>query len=84
MYNPAITINPNNNSKKINLLLKNRGSISDVNNAPVLIATKAIETLATFMAEKNATQCKAIIVPLIKNFNNPLGVVLRDFFLIKK
>ena len=45
-----------NNSKKSSFLLKNKGSISDVNKAPVLIETNATETFATFMAEKNVIQ----------------------------
>ncbi len=83
-YNPAITISPKNNSKRISLLLKNNGSISDVNNAPVLIAIKAIDTLDTFMAEKKAIQCKAIIIPLNKNLRSAFGEVFSDFLLINR
>ena len=83
-YKPAITIKPKSNSSNIKRLLKNKGSIRDVNSAPVLMAIKAIETLAIFIAVKKATQCNAIIIPLIRNFNNPFGVVLSDFFLIIK
>ena len=50
------SIQSKNNSKKSSFLLKNKGSISDVNKAPVLIETNATETFATFMAEKNVIQ----------------------------
>ena len=79
-YSPEITIKPNKSSKKISLLLKKKGSISDVNNAPVLIATSAMDTFATLIAEKKAIQCTAISVPPTKNFKSPFEVVFKDFF----
>ncbi len=45
--------------------------MSDVKKAPVLMVTKATETLETFIALKKKIQCKAMIIPVNKNFTNP-------------
>jgi hypothetical protein len=83
-YKPAITSSPNTISIDFILLLKNKGSIKEVKNAPVLIVTKAIETLDTFIALKKNTQCNAIIIPVHKNFKTPFLSTLNDFFFIRK
>ena len=72
MYKPKITIKPSTISSNLILLLKNSGSISDVKKAPVLIVTKATETLDTFMALKKKIQCKAIMIPVNKNLTIPV------------
>ena len=84
MYNPPTTINPKNISSGFILLLKKKGSINEVNNAPVLIITNAIETLETLIALKKKIQCSAIIIPERKNFNNVFLSNRNDFFLMTK
>ena len=71
-YNPATTINPNKISINLIFRLKKKGSIKEVKKAPVLIVTKAIETLDTFIALKKKIQCSAIIIPVHKNCITPL------------
>ena len=80
IYRPKITINPNIISNGLILLLKKIGSIKDTKKAPVLIVTKATETLDTLMALKKKIQCKAIITPVTKNLKIPLASTLNDFF----
>ena len=59
IYKPPITIIPRIISKGFILRLKKRGSINDVKKAPVLIVTKATETLEIFMALKMAIRKSA-------------------------
>jgi len=61
--------------------LKKKGSMNDVKNAPVLIVTKATETLDTLMALKKVIQCNAIIIPERKNFVNAILSML-NFLLV--
>ena len=84
MYNPTTTSKPRIISTALILLLKKIGSMSDVKNAPVLIATRATETFETLMALKNVIQWSAIKIPDSKNLNNDFLSSSNDFFLIKK
>lgn len=84
IYRPKITIKPNIISKSLIFLLKKIGSMNETKKAPVLIVTRATETLDTFMALKKKIQCKAIIIPVNKNLKIPLVSALNDFFLTIK
>ena len=84
IYKPKITIKPNIISKSLIFLLKKIGSMNETKKAPVLIVTRATETLDTFMALKKKIQCKAIIIPVNKNLKIPLVSTLNDFFLTIK
>ena len=84
IYRPKITIKPNIISSSLIFLLKKIGSIKETKKAPVLIVTKATETLDTFMALKKKIQCKAIIIPVNKNLRIPFVSTLNDFFFIIK
>ena len=84
IYRPKITIKPNIISKSLIFLLKKIGSMNETKKAPVLIVTRATETLDTFMALKKKIQCKAIIIPVNKNLKIPLVSTLNDFFLTIK
>ena len=64
---PKTTIAPNSISYQIILLLKNRGSINEVKKAPVENIANAIDMLDCSIDSKKVIQCKAIIVPAIKN-----------------
>ena len=84
MYKPTTTSKPRIISTALILLLKKIGSMSDVKNAPVLIATRATETFETLIALKNVIQWSAIKIPDSKNLNNDFLSSSNDFFLIKK
>lgn len=84
MYKPTITNAPKSISIRFIFLLKKIGSINDVKKAPVLIVTKATDTLDTFIALKKVIQCTAMMIPVIKNSKIALLVILKDFFFIKK
>ena len=84
IYKPRITNKPRIISNDLILLLKKIGSINEVKNAPVLIVTKATETLETLMALKKKIQCVAIIIPVNKNLTSALLSTKKDFFLNKK
>ena len=84
IYKPRITNNPRIISNDLIRLLKKIGSINEVKNAPVLIVTKATETLETLMALKKKIQCVAIIIPVNKNLTSALLSTKKDFFLSKK
>ena len=84
IYKPRITNNPRIISNDLILLLKKIGSINEVKNAPVLIVTKATDTLETLMALKKKIQCVAIIIPVNKNLTSALLSTKKDFFLNKK
>ena len=73
-------MSPKTISNLLIFLLKKIGSINDTKKAPVLIVTKATETLDTLMALKKNIQCKAIITPVRKNFPIPIPSTLNDFF----
>lgn len=70
-------MSPKMSSIGINFLLKKKGSISDVNRAPVLIETKATETFETLIAEKKKIQCDAIKIPPIINFTIFFGDIFK-------
>jgi hypothetical protein len=63
IYRPKITIKPNIISNSLIFLLKRIGSIKETKKAPVLIVTKATETLDTFMALKNAVNNNNLKAP---------------------
>ncbi len=84
IYKPSTTNNPRIISNDLILLLKKIGSINEVKNAPVLIVTKATDTLETLMALKKKIQCVAIIIPVNKNLTSALLSTKKDFFLNKK
>ena len=84
IYKPRITNKPRIISNDLILLLKKIGSINEVKNAPVLIVTKATDTLETLMALKKKIQCVAIIIPVNKNLTSALLSTKKDFFLSKK
>ena len=84
IYKPRITNKPKIISNDLILLLKKIGSINEVKNAPVLIVTKATDTLETLMALKKKIQCVAIIIPVNKNLTSALLSTKKDFFLNKK
>ena len=84
IYNPPTTIKPRIISTALILLLKKIGSMSDVKNAPVLIANRATETFETLMALKNVIQWSAIKIPDSENLNSDFLSNSNDFFVIKK
>ena len=84
IYNPKITPIPKATSTNLTRLLKNIGSINVTKKAPVLIVTKATDTLETLMALKKKIQCSAITIPEKKNRNSPLASTAKDFFRIRK
>lgn len=57
--------------------------MNEVKNAPVLIVTKATETLDTLIALKNVIQCNAIKSPVKINLMIP-GLSIRKLFLKSK
>ena len=73
---------PKNNSSLLTRRLKNKGSINEVKNAPVLIIIKATETFDDLIAKKKVTQCNAMVIPPRINFINNLFDILNDFLLI--
>ena len=77
-------MSPKTISNLLILLLKKRGSINDTKKAPVLIVTRATETLDTLMALKKKIQCNAITTPVRKNFPIPTPSTLNDFFFMTK
>ena len=79
MYKPIHTKKPNTISNTLMRLLKKRGSIRETKKAPVLIVTNATETLETLIAEKKNTQCRAMRIPVPKNFAIPMRSTLKDF-----
>ena len=84
MYNPITTKTPKTISRVFIFRLKKIGSNNDVKNAPVLMVTKATETLDTFIALKKATQCNAIIIPVKKNLSSDFLSTLKRFFFTRK
>ncbi len=58
--------------------------MKEVKKAPVLIVTKAIETLETFIAIKKVTQCNAMIIPVITNLKREDFFILKDVLFIFK
>lgn len=60
------------------------GSINDVKKAPVLMVTKATETLETLIALKKKIQCNAIMIPVKINLNKAfVSIDTFLFFMIK-
>ena len=80
MYKPPTTIAPKRISISRIRLLKKKGSIKEVKNAPVLMVTNATDTLDTLIALKNMIQCRAMIIPEIKNLIKPF-LSRANFFL---
>ncbi len=72
IYKPIITNRPKTISSDFILLLKKTGSINEVKKAPVLMVTKATDTLDAFIALKKNIQWVAIITPVIKNLKTPV------------
>lgn len=68
----------------MSLLLKKKGSMRDVNNAPELIETRATDTFETFMAEKKKIQWSAINTPPMRNFTKARPSTFNDLFLSLK
>ena len=79
-----MTIRPNKISIGLIFLLKKKGSINDVKKAPVLIVTRATETLETLIALKKVIQWSAIKIPDKKNFNKDFLSNVNDCFLQTK
>ena len=84
IYNPTITNEPNKISINRMRLLKKKGSINEAKNAPVLMVTKATETLDTLMALKKVIQCKAMIIPESKNLIKAILSTLNPLRVAKK
>ena len=61
-------------------LLKIKGSKREAKKAPVDIIANVIETLETFIAEKNASQCNAINSPTKHNFKSVFKVTFKCTF----
>jgi hypothetical protein len=66
------------------LRLKKIGSIRETKKAPVLIVTRATETVDTLIAVKKKIQCKAIRIPVKKNLAIAIQSTLNDFLFTRK
>ena len=65
-------------------LLKKKGSIKEVKNAPVLMVTSATETLEILIALKNVIQCSAMRIPETTNLSPDFRSTKKLFFRNKK
>lgn len=74
--------------KKISMtlifLLKKKGSMKEVKNAPVLMVTRATEILEILIALKKVIQCRAMRTPEKMNFSTDFRSTKKLFLRSKK